>query len=553
MSENWSVIFQNLAPLLMDRLYAKPFFELWNPLVDSLPRGKEWSTRGYLRRYLHRLEGGRDTSAIDGWFDRTSSYVENYWGHAITDPHFYNRLMTAGGQWVHRSVIGAAADTGITNLFQGANSIAESGQVPGTLNRFLRDPKVDLAYQQIRDLKIGIIEEMQHYMFRHTGEGEKYNPMKIQGIGPQRLREFDQFITRWTMKPMQWTESWNRGNAMLQALEAARKQGLDFNNALLLGYARQSSVFQPVRVSDAVRQSLEAVQRTQFGYGVASQTPYMQTPGMKLMTIFHSYPTKQAQLLSNTLAEEFVGFLKSHPDASTARLIRYTILAGGMMALVQGTLEYAGIDAGSLTSFLPQLIGITMQPMLLAFNYVSGKEPVTIKDMTDAGRNIIYHFGIPGYRYWWEKVGAHPVISPLNKAFGSGDWTNPKGIIASDQRGWTLNERNQRMYDTDWSEWSRLTGITVGQAAEQRIYNRAVHKFKTEYDQDREWTIRKFLQDQDGDRIAKFNEKWAPHHPDLAISGKDISEAMQSGSVPYHVRIPEAIKRGTQNKTGFMP
>jgi hypothetical protein len=563
-SEDWAHTFRALLPHVMDNLYAKPFFERWDPLVQSLPQGNAWSTRGYLERYLNRLRGSRESNAIDNWVDNKIRFIEEQMGIAIADPHLADRLATQASQYIYRSTVGLAGDTALTNTMQTFNAWAESGNLSGAMKKFFASPEAKKAYAEIKALEksgadIGILHEMQHYM--HQFQGDSFGG-STEGVGPEWFRKWDKALTFYTMKPMAWTENLNRGITLVSALEAAKKQGLDFNHALLMGYSRASRIHQPLRLSEAAQKALLDVQKVQFGYGAASQAPYLQNPLVKLLTLFHSYPTKQLQLISNNMGWEWNKMVRDHGMMAvfhpTGAFMRYTALAGLTVGIGMA-LRAVGAEPGSLGSFLPQLVGVTLKPIMLLYNMWQGHERVTGRQWADATKNLVYHMGVPGQRYWHEKLGFHPLSAPVQKVFNPSEldrgWlTNPEGIVASMQRGFTVNFKGQRMYDTDWSELTRLTGVTWGRAAEQRAFAREAFRMDAEWKEEQEYVLSRFLKTQNEDLIMEFNEKWAPLHPEFALTPDDIATYLHSAQLPYVVRAmkPHQII-GVINKTGKMP
>lgn len=204
-------------------------------------------------------------------------------------------------QLFYKSLLGAALDTGVKNLTQGINTLAEYGGMPSMRGyaKLVTRGGVKSARSE------HLLEEFEPLL--QSGDGGRFMGVKVGGTTGEVLKKFDGIVLS---GPMRFSEFVNRGVTFHTALDDAIKSGKSIEEANQIAHA--------------------AVRKLQFGYGKLDQSPFLRGALAKPLAQFSSYPLKEAELLYRWAGEK----------GGKAKLLRYFATVGALVA--GGT--YAGID-----------------------------------------------------------------------------------------------------------------------------------------------------------------------------------------------------------------
>lgn len=225
-----------------------------------------------------------------GWPSRMERAVEEVLGWSPRTQRKAAQVITAG---FYRTLIGAALDTGVKNLTQGINTLAEFGLAP-TLKGYAE-----------------LLTSSGRKVAKDARLLEDYEPLLYGGelkLGRGVLKKFDDVVLS---GPMRFAEFVNRGASYHAAMDVAIKGGM--------------------AVEDAHVFALEMVRKLQFAYGKTHISPHVQSALVRPLFQFTSYPIKQAELMYRWATEGPEGQKK---------LLRYLATTG---ALVMGG-KYEDLD-----------------------------------------------------------------------------------------------------------------------------------------------------------------------------------------------------------------
>jgi hypothetical protein len=525
--ESWKSTFTKIMPVLQDKIHTEPFAERWKPLIHSLPGNiSGYGVKAYLWKWMQQVRGSAERGGVSRIVDEMIESVENRVGRQLADPEFLNRLASRTGLAIYQSTLGFALDTAVINMTQHINTFAETGRVTSGLYRYLlsSDGKAALA---ALPKDVGIMEEMSYHLLR----GER-----VKGIGPEALRAWDEFATRYSMSTMRFSENVLRGTAFLAGLEEAAAMGLDAQTAVRLGLGRASQIVPKLELTKAQLHALDKVARTQFAYEAEFQSPYVQGPLLKLSTIFWSFPTKQVQFMANGIARSWHSYLTSRDIESRARMMRYTALLGAMITLpIAG--KYAGINLEYVfgSGLFPRLATLPIQTAMGVYNLTLGRRPLTPEEWDRLWKNVMYMMGAPGSRY-----GEKLYESAENAA-----------------RGYGLDVEGKRTFDTTpLGEAVRLLGFEVGEAYNQRQMYRTMIEQEGIRNSERDYAMLQARNSgyTDLSRVEKYNAKWGAIDTSYMITGADLArDARESAKPLVERRTSKGIRREVQEEYGYQP
>jgi hypothetical protein len=534
--EDWNATFRGVLPVILDKLYTKPWEAKWRPLWESLPGGSygpvtKFTTRAYLQNWWTHARGGAERSGISEAVDGLIEQVEEKLAVSLTNPDWLGNLAKAAGRNVYASTLGAALDSGTLNLFQNLNTWAETGRVTrGMMARMMSSDRQALVSQVPGG--VGILEEMAWHTMHKTGD----ELAKMWGLPRDRFLAFQSKVQELAMSPMHIAEFINRGVAFNAGLDEALAMGLDAQTAMYMGFARQSRVIPSLHLSPAMQHALGVVARTQFGYQPVMQSPYMQGPLMKASTLFWSYPTKQFQFLSNGIARSlYATFTGDSKLENFTRSIRYSLLTG--MYLAGPTAAVAiGVNlenAFSPNSILPKAATPTLQPLMTMYNMILGRDPISQRDWDQMWKNFIHMIGIPGYRFGKKSMEVYQNL----------------------ERGHSVNAYGKKMYEvTPWGEYTRLFGFEAGRTFQERMIVRKDIENGILMRQERENAISAAVTKGDVSGVERFNKRWGGYGPSTAITGEDLANWARGASMTaiQRRRTSDTIQ-GTMQEYGYTP
>lgn len=248
-----------------------------------------------------------------GWPSRMERAVEEVLGWSPRTQRKAAQMITAG---FYRTLIGAALDTGVKNLTQGINTLAEFGLAP-TLKGYAE-----------------LLTASGRKVAKDARLLEDYEPLLYGGelkLGRGALKKFDDVVLS---GPMRFAEFVNRGASYHAAMDVALKGGM--------------------AVEDAHVYALEMVRKLQFAYGKTHISPHVQSALVRPLFQFTSYPIKQAELMYRWATEGPEGQMK---------LLRYLATTG---ALVMGgkyeDLDMSGVFFDPFVMVDPESEGGTQLP-----------------------------------------------------------------------------------------------------------------------------------------------------------------------------------------------
>lgn len=200
----------------------------------------------------------------------------------------------------YRSLLGFAVDSGIKNLTQNINTLAEYGVLP-SMKGFAKF----VTPEGLKEAKA------QHLL-------DDFNPMLLEGHDlPMKSkvgRAIGKGFAASLNAPMKVAEFINRGIAYHTAYDVNIKKGLPLEAA-----------------HDLAR---EGVRKTQFSYSKVDTSPALRGPFARLATQFLSYPIKQSELM----------YKWATMPGEQGKLARYFLYTG--MAIMGA--KYAGIDVSGV-------------------------------------------------------------------------------------------------------------------------------------------------------------------------------------------------------------
>lgn len=524
-------------PIMMHEQYTRPFFDKWQPLIDSLPGNTNGlTTKAYLHNWAEMAKGKHNIGAVSDVVDRTINQVENSIGKSITNPDFLGRLAGRVGMNIYRGTLGFALDTATTNMFQVLNTFAETGRVTKGIYHQLASSDVNRLIREVPK-DVGILKEMSYHIFEggeRAGVGfNKWLADKLK-ISEERLDKLDDAVTKAAFAPMQFTENVLRGTAFAAAVDEAVAMGLDHQTSLRLGIGRQSQIMPNLRLTEAHVEALAKVAKTQFAYEKEFQSPYTQGSLLRLSTIFWSYPTKQLQFLSNGLARAMHDTYMHRDYESASRMTRYLALTGLFVGGVWlGSKVGVNLANAFGSGLFPRTAPLVLQPFANMYQMVSGREPLKDKQWTETWKNLVYMLGVPGARYGGKLYDA----------------------IDSATKGYEADNYGRKLYNTTgWGEFGRAFGIEAGQLYNNRQIARTLFENGAKMHEERLNAISAYVNKGDQSLLNKYNERWGTKYPGAAITGDDVVNWARNAQKSLPERLgTKGMRRVEQEAYGYQP
>ena len=277
------------APILVKRKTTLPNGKELEQSYYNFNTGTFGSERAYAEAFVKRQLGWPTT------FQRA---VSNAFGVSPLAQAKTSQLVTA---MYYRSLIGMALDTGVKNLTQMVNTMAEFGVMPSMrgLGKTLTPRGIGVTKRQ------HLLDDFVPLL--HGGEA-----LKASGQLAEVAKAFDKFVIT---SPMRTAEFVNRGMTYHTALDHFIKKG------------------HSIEVADVMAK--ESVRKLQFAYSSIDVSPYLQGPVARPGFQFFSFPLKQSELMFQ--------WAKENPGR-VGKLMRYMAFTG---ALVLGG-KYGDIDFSNI-------------------------------------------------------------------------------------------------------------------------------------------------------------------------------------------------------------
>ena len=279
----------NLVDVLQSRISTGLRKAYFNPVVEDVLKRFEKApeaVKTYIQAYCERIQGR--PGIIEQWLERNLDRAFKSFYYPGMGSKWQGRLTVM----YYRGLLGGAVDTAFKNLFQVRNPIIEVGFL-NTLEGVtdMMGPTGRAAFK-----KAGALDEYLISVDQHA------NALTSKGF----VKTLDAVL----FAPMKFSEYLNRGISFHAGLAEAASKGY--------------------RGQEAIDFARYVVQKTQFTYGVANTSPYIQNPLVKLGYQFSSYPLKEWQFILQTL---------KGPD-KTKKLIRMMAFDGLAVGLSMAT----GVD-----------------------------------------------------------------------------------------------------------------------------------------------------------------------------------------------------------------
>jgi hypothetical protein len=370
------------------------FLKRARPIINTLP-GPSYpvTKRGYLDRYTKMLVFGKKASDVDMLWNTVAREINsNLFGENVLPLYLPTRVANAFIRGMYRGTLGP--DTALRNLTQSLNTIVESGKFPvfSALKARIEGSK---EWEDFSKLYSIVGEFDPQYKRRLAVKGEKF----------ETIKNADKTITDLALRPMGITEKINKFMQYMAGLEEAKKLGLDFDNAHLVGLERAFTTIENPALTEAQWYAWRKVWATQFGYTPAHSSPFLGTnPLARMSTVFWSYPIKTLQLWRT-------GIMESALAGDNARLARYMALVGFSLTAPFwfGAVTGLNVEAMYGKGLLPYQITPTWLNLVKdAYAAVGGDVSAYEEDRaTENFKHTIAMITIPWYRFGRKVVNSY--------------------------------------------------------------------------------------------------------------------------------------------------
>lgn len=512
-----SEIFDSYVPIMVKKIRYDPLMDKWDPIIKNLPgTDSVFTPKGYANAYLQKEVFNRPS-----WDERhIASFAEavnktlNKDLLSLGQAHDLAGFMRTGA---YRNMLGP--DSGLWNMSQFLNTWMSTGRFWGPMGKYLAN--VD----HVKDYK-GLIGNFTN--IAREFEGKASTPMM------QKIQAVDEWLNRFALAPMNWTENLLRGHAAMAGMEEAVAKGMTHDKAIVNAMAKASKVVPNLEVPEALLYAMtRTVPQTQFGGALSAQrSPFLRGPLGRLSSILITYPTQQAQFLFRGMAEGlgpdgFKALFPGNKIADPYKLARFT-MGLGLMAGLPSIAANAGWDIRNQFGLQGALGNLSLpfwQMLSNGYNAALGRDPITQAQAAEAFKKSLLHFQpiVPQTRY------VEKVID----------------VFKNIERGYDIDSHGRYIRETTpLGELMRLAGPKPEEAYDAMEMTKHIANRSMEHFLDRSKAIETFLDTKDPSAIQQYMKKY----PERRITMKDLMKAQQERMKPPQERALERFPKAMRDR-----